>query len=414
MTTIHTTFEDVLPALVDPERLAAMQDTGLLSGGDETLDRISRLASALVRAPRAFVTMVTPEGQHLPGLSREEEGEARSRTRRDPLDASLCQFTVATGETLVIPDSHLDPLVQNMAPVRNGEIGAYAGVPLRAGGGSVLGTLCVIDPRPRQWAADELTLLDDLAALAAREVEGRLTTTRENRVQELSMEVVRQVPPLADAIDSLFHIAEGTDNARLQRYAGLAHDRVAALRATADRFQTTTRQRSALPTGPSRADLRDAVSRAVRSARAATRSDLIQFVPGARPLPVECDGVPLERAITHLLVTALHHSDGGAPVVARLGEPDGGTADAGRHAAPEPTCILTVTAIDCRVPAGELARVVSRFHEASCGPDTGNDPSAGASLRVAGGSVTAETPRVRGRSSRDGLVLTVRWPLIPA
>ena len=411
MTSINAPIEDVLPSLVDPGRLAAMEDTGLLSGVDETLDRISRLASALVRAPRAFVTMVTPDGQHLPGMSREDEDEPRSRTRRDPLDASLCQFTVATGETLVIPDSHRDPLVQNMTPVRNGEIGAYAGVPLRAGGGPVLGTLCVVDPRPRQWGGDELSLLDDLAVLAAREVEGRLTAARANRVHELSAEVVRQVPPLADAIDSVFHIAEATDDARLQRYAGLAHNRMAALRTTADRLEQTTQQKPAGPSGPSRTDLRDAVSRAVRSARAATRSDLIRFEQGARPLPVACDGVSLERAITHLLVTALHHSDGGAPVVARLGEPDGEAVDAGRHAAAAPTGTLTVTATDCRVPAGELARVVSRFHGASCGSGGGDDPSAGASLRVAGGSVTAETSRVRGRSSRDGLVLTARWPL---
>ena len=41
---------------------------------------------------------------------------------------------------------------------------AYAGVPLIDPEGYALGTLFVIDSRPRQWSSDQVDLLGDLAA----------------------------------------------------------------------------------------------------------------------------------------------------------------------------------------------------------------------------------------------------------
>lgn len=143
----EASVDAVLAALTDPDRLTALDDTGLMAhGGDPTLDRVARLASTLVDAPRAFVSLVTPEHQHLAGMIRHDDPANTSREL--PLSASLCQFAVATEEPLVISDSHKDPLVRDMATVRAGEVGAYAGVPLRTSEGHVLGALCVVDGSP--------------------------------------------------------------------------------------------------------------------------------------------------------------------------------------------------------------------------------------------------------------------------
>jgi hypothetical protein len=64
------------------------------------------------------------------------------------------------------------------------------------------------------------------------------------------------------------------------------------------------------------------------------------------------------------------------------------------------------------VPTGELTRIVARFHEATCAEAGAAAEGAPASVRVAGGSVTAESGTVRGESRRDGrLVLEARWDL---
>ena len=47
---------------------------------------------------------------------------------------------------------------------------AYAGIPLIDAGGHALGTLCVIDSRPRHWTSEQVQLLGDLAASVVTEI----------------------------------------------------------------------------------------------------------------------------------------------------------------------------------------------------------------------------------------------------
>ncbi|MGY1681022.1 GAF domain-containing protein [Geodermatophilus sp. SYSU D01176] len=398
----------VLPALTDPDRLATIEDTGLLAGADPTMDRLARLAAALVDAPRAFVTLVTPDRQHLPGMVRHDNPD--DAARETPLSGSLCQFAVATEEPLVIPDGRADPLVRDTEPVRTGDIGAYAGVPLRTTAGHVLGTLCVVDGSARAWDESRLALLEDLTALAANEVNQRLTQARERRLHELVEEMARQVPPLADAVHSLVDLAEQQEEPRLQRYAALTRSRLELVLALGRRLASASSAAAPVtPRGRQPVDLRRVLESCVRSARAATGTDAVLLELPAEPLPVWCDALGLERSVTHVLVTALHHSRGDAPVVIRGAGPTPG----GAHAAADgdrPVASLRVTAEDCRVPTGELARIVARFHEATC--DEAGTATAPASVRMTGGAVTAESGTVRGESRRDGrLVLEARWDL---
>jgi signal transduction histidine kinase len=401
----------VLPALADLDRLAAIEDTGLLGHGDDTLDGLARVAAAVVDAPRAYVTMVTPEAQHLPGMVRLDD--PGNTERQIPLHASVCQFAVVTGKPLVIPDSHQDPLVRDMPTVRRKQLGAYAGVPLRSDGGHILGTLCVTDPRPRDWGDEELALLEDLSVLAAREVDRRTTDTRDQRVQTLTRQVAQQLAPVTDAVRSLLDIADRSDEPRLRRYAGLTRRRMSRLVALAEQLREASDGTPQVERPPLHADLRSAVRHAVQSARAATGSSLVDLETPERPLPVRCDRSSIERSVTYLLVTALHHSTGDAPVTVRLRQ----TAGSGTHAivadqdAEAPSARLTVLARHSRVPAGELARIVSFFAAVPCADRAADAAAEPAALRVAGGSVSAESGAVRGRSSADGLVLTVRWPL---
>jgi hypothetical protein len=400
----------VLPALTDPDRLATLEDTGLLSGADPTMDRLARLAAAVVGAPRAYVTLVTPGGQHFPGMVRHDDPE--DTARETPLSGSLCQFAVATEEPLVIPDGRADPLVRNTEPVRTGNIGAYAGVPLRTAEGHVLGTLCVVDGDARTWDPSCLTLLEDLTALAAHEVNQRLTVTRERRLHQLVQDITRQVPPLADAVHSLVDLAEQQDEPRLQRYAALTRARMEPVLALGCRLESASAEATPAPAyGRRPVDLGRVLQSCVRSARAATGTQAIRLELPAAVLPVRCDALGLERSVTHVLVTALHHSRADAPVAIRLD----GSVPRGAHAAEDengPIVTLLVTAEDCPVPTGELARIVARFHQATCTEVGTAAEEAPARVRMAGGAVIATSGAVRGETRRDGrLVLEARWNL---
>lgn len=49
---------------------------------------------------------------------------------------------------------------------------SYLGIPLITGDDQAVGTLCVLDSRPREWTADDVKVLGDLAAILMDEFGG--------------------------------------------------------------------------------------------------------------------------------------------------------------------------------------------------------------------------------------------------
>lgn len=163
--------------LADPARLAVLRETGLLdSGAEEGFDRLTRLASRLLGVPVALVSLVDENRQFFKSCVGLPEPWAG--TRQTPLSHSFCQYTVMTGEPLIIEDARLDPVLRDNGAVPDLGVIAYAGIPLITTAGERLGTFCAIDGQPRQWRDEEIATLRDLAAAAATEIELRLSLIR--------------------------------------------------------------------------------------------------------------------------------------------------------------------------------------------------------------------------------------------
>jgi GAF domain-containing protein len=90
--------------------------------------------------------------------------------RQTPLSHSFCQYAVASREPLVVSDAREHPVLKDDLAIRDLGVIAYLGIPLVASDGHVLGTLCVIDGKPRSWSSEQVSLLTDLAASAMTEV----------------------------------------------------------------------------------------------------------------------------------------------------------------------------------------------------------------------------------------------------
>jgi hypothetical protein len=157
------------PGVEDPARLAAVRATGLLDARvSPALDRLARLAARVVDAPVALVSLVDRDRQVLAGcIGLEEPWSSRRET---PLSHSLCQHAVDGREPLVLPDVREHPMLCRSLAIRDLGVIAYAGIPLIAEGGHVLGTLCVIDHSPRAWTSDEIDILSDLAHAVMTEI----------------------------------------------------------------------------------------------------------------------------------------------------------------------------------------------------------------------------------------------------
>ncbi len=158
--------------LNDPVRRAALVRTGLLDGPlDEAFDRLTRIAARLLDAPVALVSLVDRDKQVFAGCVGLPDPWMTDR--ETPLSHSFCQHAVTSREPLVIPDARQDPRVRDNLAIRDLDVIAYAGIPLIDGEGNALGSLCVIDDKPRTWTADQTELLADLATTVVSELEAR-------------------------------------------------------------------------------------------------------------------------------------------------------------------------------------------------------------------------------------------------
>ena len=149
----------------EARRLQVLIDLDLLdSPPDERFDRITRLAARLFDVPTALVSLVDAERQWF----KSRVGLALPET---PRSASFCAHAILQDDVMVVADACQDarfahsPLVRGESAVR-----FYAGSPIESGDGVRIGTLCIVDRLPREFGAEQRTLLRDLAGIVGNEV----------------------------------------------------------------------------------------------------------------------------------------------------------------------------------------------------------------------------------------------------
>jgi PAS domain S-box-containing protein len=164
--------DDPRRALHNPDRLAALRRTALLDSPlEESFDRLTRLAARTLAAPIAIMNLVDADRQFCKSQVGLPEPLASQRVQS--LEGSMCRHAITSDRPLVIEDAGAHPVARDSRPMR--EIGAvaYVGVPLITSDEYALGSLCVLDRKPRCWTEDEVATLQDLAAAVTTEVELR-------------------------------------------------------------------------------------------------------------------------------------------------------------------------------------------------------------------------------------------------
>ncbi len=126
-------------------RLAALRDLNLLDQeGDPELDRITALAASVLDVPICLVSLVDEERLWFASHHGTDGNQW-------PRELSFCGHVVTGRRVILAHDLRLDErfadndlVVRRVPPIR-----FYAGVPLLFGDNQVVGTLCVMDQRPR-------------------------------------------------------------------------------------------------------------------------------------------------------------------------------------------------------------------------------------------------------------------------
>jgi GAF domain-containing protein len=160
--------------LAEPARLAALHHATILdTRSEESFDRLAGLAARILNAPVALVSAIDRDRQFFKScLGLPEPWATR---RQSPLTHSFCQHVVAAREPLVVSDARQDPQLRDNLAIRDMGVIAYLGVPLITREGHAVGTLCVIDHKPRVWTTDQVDLLRDLATSVVTEITLRST-----------------------------------------------------------------------------------------------------------------------------------------------------------------------------------------------------------------------------------------------
>jgi GAF domain-containing protein len=159
----------------DQERLAALHALLILdTPPEERFDKIVAFAAAEFDVPIALISLIDRERQWFKakvGLSACETGR----------DISFCGHAIMKPDIMEVPDALEDarfadnPLVTGAPHIR-----FYAGAPLRLDSGLTLGTLCLIDTRPRALDAIERAIMGTLRDLVVMELAGEVEASEEN------------------------------------------------------------------------------------------------------------------------------------------------------------------------------------------------------------------------------------------
>lgn len=150
----------------DTERLAALYQLLILdTPPEQRYDKVVQFAAAEFDMPIVLISLIDAERQWFKaavGLEVCETGR----------DISFCGHAILQPDIFMIPNALEDarfadnPLVTGFPELR-----FYAGAPLRLSSGYTIGTLCLIDTKPRQLDRTELAILSTLRDLVLQELD---------------------------------------------------------------------------------------------------------------------------------------------------------------------------------------------------------------------------------------------------
>jgi GAF domain-containing protein len=137
-------------ACADPGRLGALRGYEILDTPREPeFDSLAELASRVCRTPIAAVNLIEDRRQWF-------KAEVGIGVREMPVEDSICRHFLLRPGLNIVHDTRADPRLSGN-PLVAGEPGLrfYAGCPLQTPEGHALGTLCVLDHRPRDLDEDQ-------------------------------------------------------------------------------------------------------------------------------------------------------------------------------------------------------------------------------------------------------------------
>jgi sigma-B regulation protein RsbU (phosphoserine phosphatase) len=198
--------------IAEDRRVAALQAYGILdTPREEEFDAIVKVVSTICGAPISVINLIDKERQWF-------KAEVGLGVRETPRPASICAHAILQPGLFIVPDTLEDrrfadnPLVTGVPHLR-----FYAGALLETPDGLPLGTICVLDYKPRQLDDSQQALLRLMAQQIMKLIELRRINATERRAR-------KRAEVLAEATGTQLVDAEREAGLREQFIAVLGHD----------------------------------------------------------------------------------------------------------------------------------------------------------------------------------------------
>lgn len=194
--------------MTESNRLKELYSYDILdSPADQELSELAEIASVICDTPISLVTFVDEHRQWF----KAAKGLNISETARKD---SFCQHSFhQANEVFVVEDSLNDPrFADNALVVGDPNIRFYAGAPLETPNGHILGTLCVIDNKPRKISPAQKRALQLLAKKAMDFLNSRKLIAEQNGIIEFNASRLKK---LTDHIPGIIYQLEMNSEGRL-------------------------------------------------------------------------------------------------------------------------------------------------------------------------------------------------------
>ena len=157
----------------EKERLHELKEYEILDTPPEAeYDALTSIASQICGVPIALITLVDEERVWCKSKVGIEELEI-------PRGQSFCNEAIKQKELLLVDDTEKDTRFASFPLVQQGpKFRFYAGAPLINPNGHVLGTLCILDIKPRTLTEKQQSALQDLSRLVISQLEMRRNVRR--------------------------------------------------------------------------------------------------------------------------------------------------------------------------------------------------------------------------------------------
>lgn len=165
---------------------------------EKSFDDIARLVADICEVPIAVINFVADDRQFF-------KAEVGLGVRETPLETSFCAKAILEGDFLLVPDATQDARF-DCNPLVTAESGLrfYAGAVLKSPDGLPVGTLCVLDTRPRDLTELQQRALKVIARQVMDQLDLRLAVAERSKQERLYR-------VLFDSMDEGFCVIEFLD-----------------------------------------------------------------------------------------------------------------------------------------------------------------------------------------------------------